>query len=81
MDIYPSSMIAHAEARQQTLLTIAAGVRPIAGNQTNRNARPAWNSALRQFLGSVLVTLGTRLQVQTDMSAGTGSLASLRGAH
>lgn len=79
MDTYPSSMIFHAEAHQQELLTIAAKTRPIACNKTNRHALPSSVVAVRQFLGSALIALGTRLQ--TDMSTSAGSMATLRGAH
>lgn len=73
------SMITFAEAHQQTLLTVAANARPITGTASRRPVRPSLGVAIWQYLGPALIALGTRLQA--DLSVGAGSVPSLQKAH
>ena len=73
------SMITFAEAHQQTLLNVAANARPLSGTPSRRPARPSLGITVRQYLGPALIALGTRLQA--DLSVSAGSMPNLQKAH
>lgn len=71
-----------AEARRQQLLDEAAGQRQLAQAEVAQSTATSVLDAARNYLGSVLIDLGTRMQTCTDemaeslQYAGVGSSAA-----